>query len=103
MLSLYRNIWTSSNDGYDLARYTGCEVTFYRHQTCDYVVIYTRSPPMTINRLSYPSCHPSRLIMQRKKIYIPSLQTKPFGKRYIKRKIKPPKLITSRWFFSRRT
>nr|UHK05594.1 MAG: ORF1 [Torque teno midi virus] len=99
MLSLYRNVWTSSNDGYDLARYTGCEVTFYRHPTCDYVVIYTRSPPMTINRLSYPSCHPSRLIMQRKKIYIPSLQTKPFGKRYVKRKIRPPKLITSRWFF----
>lgn len=99
MLSLYRNLWTSSNDGYDLARYTGCEVIFYRHPICDYVVIYTRSPPMTINRLSYPSCHPSRLIIQKKKIYIPSLQTKPFGKRYVKRKIKPPKLLTNRWFF----
>uniref|UniRef100_A0AAU7B9F3 Capsid protein n=1 Tax=Samektorquevirus hominid17 TaxID=3160823 RepID=A0AAU7B9F3_9VIRU len=95
----YRNIWTTSNDGFDLARYLGAKLIFYRHDICDYVVIYNTSPPMTINKLSYPSCHPSRIMLQRKKIWVPSLKTRPHGKPYIKKFIRPPKLLTNRWFF----
>nr|UHK04849.1 MAG: ORF1 [Torque teno midi virus] len=98
-LQTYRNIWTVSNDGFDLCRYTSCKLTFIRHKVCDFIVLYTRSLPMTINRLSYPSTHPSRLILQPKTIFIPSLKTKPFGKRTITKYIKPPKLLTNRWFF----
>uniref|UniRef100_A0AAU7B8U3 Capsid protein n=1 Tax=Samektorquevirus hominid16 TaxID=3160822 RepID=A0AAU7B8U3_9VIRU len=98
-LQFYRNIWTASNDGYDLCRYLGTTVYFYRHKYCDYVVSYKRSPPMTINRFSYPSCHPLRLLLQKKKIIVHSLKSKPKGKMYVKKHIRPPKLMTSRWFF----
>nr|UHK04843.1 MAG: ORF1 [Torque teno midi virus] len=98
-LQLYRNIWTATNDGYDLCRYLGCKLTVIRHPTCDFILMYNRSPPMTINKLSYPSTHPSRLLLQRKVIYVPSLKTKPYGKRTVTKKIAPPKLITNRWFF----
>lgn len=54
---------------------------------------------MTINRLNYPSTHPSKLILQPKTIFIPSLKTKPFKKKTITKYIKPPKLFTNRWFF----
>lgn len=98
-LQLYRNVWTATNDGYDLCRFLGSKITFIRHSICDYIVMYNRSPPMTINRLSYPSTHPSRLLLQKKTIFIPSLKTKPYGKRTVTKKIPPPKLITNRWFF----
>ena len=38
-------------------------------------------------------------MLQRKVIYVPSLKTKPYGKRTVTKKIAPPKLITNRWFF----
>lgn len=98
-LTIFRNVWTTSNDGYDLCRYQGVELTFYRHASCDYIVYYSRNPPMTINRLSYPSTHPSRLILQKNKIFVPSLATRPHGKPYVRKKIRPPRLITNRWFF----
>lgn len=44
---------------------------------------------------------PQNLLLRRKKVLIPSLETKPFGKRYVKLKIKPPKQLSTRWFFQK--
>nr|UHK04834.1 MAG: ORF1 [Torque teno midi virus] len=98
-LQFFRNVWTASNDGYDLSRYLGTTIYVYRHPTCDFILTYKRSPPLTINRLSYPSAHPLRLLLLRKKVIIHSIKSKPKGKLYVKIKIKPPKLMTNRWFF----
>ena len=73
-LQLYRNVWTATNDGYDLCRFLGTKITFIRHSVCDYIVMYNRSPPMTINRLSYPSTHPSRLLLTKKNYFYTKLK-----------------------------
>lgn len=100
--TLYRNYWTHTNNGYDLVRYTGCEIKFYRHQYADFVVSYDRNYPMTITKLSFPSTYPLRILLSKKRFLVPSLTSRPLLKKpYIKKKIRPPKLMSNKWFFSR--
>lgn len=98
---LHSNIWTCSNVNFDLCRYTGCELIFYRHPYIDFVVHYKREYPMTETAYTPMSTHPLLLLQQRKKIIIPSRITKPHGKNYVKKKIKPPRQQVNKWFFIR--
>lgn len=41
----HKNVWTASNDYLDLCRYTGCKISFYRHQDVDFIISYDRQPP----------------------------------------------------------
>lgn len=61
----FNNIWTSSNDYYDLCRYTGGRVTFYRHPETDFILAYDTQPPFDLNKFTYMYCHPY-MLMQRK-------------------------------------
>nr|UHK05151.1 MAG: ORF1 [Torque teno midi virus] len=97
----HNNIWTHSNESYDLCRYTGAKFTFYRHQHTDFIVHYQREYPMSEGSLTPMQTHPLILLQQRKKILIPSKLTKPHGKNYIKIKVKPPRQQTNKWFFIR--
>ncbi len=83
----------------ELCRYTGCKIIFWRHPHVDFVVSYQLSYPMISTIESYMTCHPAILINSRHKKIIPSLATKPHGKNFKKVKIKPPKLMTTKWFF----
>nr|UHS18318.1 MAG: hypothetical protein [Gammatorquevirus sp.] len=96
---LHNNIWTHSNVNYDLCRYTGCKIDFYRHQTQDFIVVYQREYPMIINEDTYTETHPHSMLLQQHKIVIPSMKTRPFGKKKIRKKIRPPKQQTNKWFF----
>lgn len=96
---LGNNIWTTSNCDFDLCRYTGAKFRFYRHPYIDFIVTYQLEYPLTVNNLIYQQVHPLKQLLQKKKIIIPSLRTQPFGKRYITKKIKPPKQMTNKWFF----
>lgn len=93
------NIWTSSNVPFDLCRYTGCKIEFYRHEFIDFVVYYNRNYPMTIDEWTYPRTHPHSILLRKHKIIIPSRYTKPRGKNTIKKFIKPPRQMTNKWFF----
>nr|UHM26311.1 MAG: ORF1 [Torque teno midi virus] len=95
----YNNIWTRGNNGYDLVRYTGTSLCFYRHPFASFIVSYHLSPPFTVNRETYTNCHPYRLLMQKHKFLVPSLSRKPTGKRWVKKKIKTPKLFMNKWYF----
>lgn len=44
-------------------------------------------------------CHPVRILLSRHKFVIPSLLTKPHGKNYVKIRVKPPRLLSTKWFF----
>lgn len=96
---LKKCIWTTSNENYDLCRYTGSRFHFYRHPIYDFVVVYQRQYPFTLNFQDYMSSHPYIMLQAKHKIIIPSMKYKPQGKRYISKKIKPPKQMTNKWFF----
>nr|UHK04077.1 MAG: ORF1 [Torque teno midi virus] len=97
--TLGKNIWTTSNINYDLCRYTGCKFIFYKHPWMDFVVEYQLQYPMTLNLGDYYNTHPLSLLLSKHKIIIPSIKHNPFGKRYVKKKIAPPKQMTNKWFF----
>nr|UHK05730.1 MAG: ORF1 [Torque teno midi virus] len=97
---LRNNIWTKSNQLKDLCRYLKAYFTFYRHQDVDFVIMYQRQPPFNIDKLTNMNFHPYMLLQQKHKIVLPSLSTNPRGKPKKTRKIKPPKQMLSKWFFT---
>nr|UHK05384.1 MAG: ORF1 [Torque teno midi virus] len=97
----HNNTWTRTNKNKDLCRYTGCTIIFYRHQYTDFIVAYNIQPPFEINKFTFPDMQPQNLLLRPHKIVIPSLTTKPTGKRYVKVKIKPPKQLSTKWFFQK--
>nr|UHM26382.1 MAG: ORF1 [Torque teno midi virus] len=104
MYNLYKAhkcIWTTSNDYMDLARYTGCKFIFYRHRFVDFIISYDLQPPFTIDKYTYPQAHPLNQMLQRKKRVLYSLKTKPWGSSKVVLKIKPTKLLSTKWFFQR--
>ena len=94
-----KNIWTTSNKWLDLARYLGGRITFWRHQHVDFIVKYSTTLPMTLDKYTYPDTYPQQLMLARHKKFIPSLMTKPRGKRHVTIRFKPPKLLTNKWIF----
>nr|UHK05854.1 MAG: ORF1 [Torque teno midi virus] len=97
---LRNNIWTKTNQLKDLCRYLKVYFTFYRHQDVDFVIWYHRQPPFNIDKLTYMNFHPYILLQQKNKIVLPSLTTNPRGKAKKTRKIRPPKQMLSKWFFT---
>ncbi len=59
---LQNNIWTQSNKNLELVRYTGCWFKFYRHETIDFIVQYSRQLPMSLEKYTYPDSHPNSLL-----------------------------------------
>lgn len=96
---LFNNIWTTGNNGYDLVRYTGASLYFFRHPFASFVVNYVIAPPFTVNRETYTNCNPYRMLLQKHKILIPSMSRRPRGKPWVKRKIRVPKLLMNKWYF----
>nr|UHK04302.1 MAG: ORF1 [Torque teno midi virus] len=96
---LRKNIWTVSNQTYDLCRYTGASITFYRHPWADFIVTVQLMYPMTLNFVDYMNTQPLQMLLTRKHIVIPSLKYKKYSKPYIKKRFKPPKQMTNKWFF----
>nr|UHK07363.1 MAG: ORF1 [Torque teno midi virus] len=94
-----KNIWTKSNTLKDLCRYLGVKMVFYRAPETDFIVSYSRQPPFEISKEIYTSCHPLNMILDKHKIIIPSRFTNPRGKLKVKKFIKPPKQMLSKWFF----
>nr|UHK06454.1 MAG: ORF1 [Torque teno midi virus] len=93
------NIWTSSNVNLDLVRYTGCTFKFYRHPHIDFIGTYSRNYPMDLQKYTYADSHPYQILQSKHKFLVPSMKTKPKGKRYVKVRIKPPRQMVNKWFF----
>ncbi len=43
--------------------------------------------------------HPQQIMLSRHKFVIPSLASKPRGRRYVRVRIKPPQQMSTKWFF----
>nr|UHM27209.1 MAG: ORF1 [Torque teno midi virus] len=99
--SYHNNIWTASNRQKDLCRYTGAHITVFRHPTQDFIFAYDLQPPHVLNKFTFPSCHPHQLLLQKHHKIILSSASKPNGKYSKKIKLKPPKQMLSKWFFTK--
>nr|UHM26095.1 MAG: ORF1 [Torque teno midi virus] len=96
-----KNIWTHTNIYYDLVRYLGVRFTFYRHPETDFIIAYDNQPPFDIQKLTYMHCHPANLLLARHKKILLSAATNPRGRLKLKIRIRPPKQMITKWFFSK--
>lgn len=94
-----RNVWTTSNCDFDLVRYTGSKFTFFRHPEVSFILTYSREFPMIITKDTYQTTHPAMLLLKKRKIIIPSKQLNPNGKTKVTIRIKPPRQMSTKWFF----
>jgi len=95
------NVWTATNIFKDLCRFLYVKITLYRHPETDFVVSYSRQPPWTINKWTYPSCHPHQMLLEKHKKVILSKASKTNGPYKKTLKIKPPKQMLTKWFFTK--
>nr|USL90542.1 MAG: ORF1 [Torque teno virus] len=97
----HRNRWSASNHDLELVRYIKTSIKLYRHESVDYVVSYTTTGPFETNEMSYMLTHPLAMLLSKKHVVVPSLKTKPHGRKYKRLTIKPPKLMTNKWYFAK--
>nr|UGV38282.1 MAG: ORF1 [TTV-like mini virus] len=95
------NVWTKSNVGLPLVRYQGCQFKFYRNLDMDYIVWYTNCLPMLDNVMLHATAQPSNMLMRKHKIIVKSLKTKPNGKLFVKKRIRPPQIMQNHWYFQK--
>lgn len=96
---LHRNKWSRANGLLDLVKYRGCTFKFWRHEYVDYLVSYSRNSPMTINEMTHMAAHPVNVLQSRHRVIVKSRQTKRRGRPYVRVRIKPPRLLISKWYF----
>nr|UHK05346.1 MAG: ORF1 [Torque teno midi virus] len=94
-------IWTVSNQYTDLCRYTGGVIYLYRHATTDFIFSYSVQPPFEITKLTYPQLQPQNMLLEPHHKIILSLKNKPHGKHTVKVRFKPPKTMSTTWYFQK--
>lgn len=94
-----RNWWTGSNEDLPLCRYLGCQLKLYQCQYTDYILKVETELPSNSNKLTYPSTHPSIMLMSNKKYIIRNRQDKKKRKPYTKIWIPPPPQFQNKWYF----
>nr|UGV37448.1 MAG: ORF1 [TTV-like mini virus] len=99
MHTFVRNWWTVSNRDLPLIRYVKCSIKLYQSDDVDYVFRYQRHYPMTAGPLNYCTTQPSVMMMLNHTKFIPSKRTHKLRKGYKKITIRPPELLTNKWFF----
>lgn len=68
----FRNRWSASNCGFDLARYLGTTVYLQQHKTMDYIVYIDEEYSSTMDFLRQGSMHPMIMLTHPKTILIKS-------------------------------
>lgn len=94
-----RNVWTKTNNGLPLVRYTGCTIKLYQSEIADYIVTITNETPMISNLGMYNAMQPSISGLLPHRLVIPSRKTYKKRKPYKKIKIGPPTQLQNKWYF----
>nr|UHK04210.1 MAG: ORF1 [Torque teno midi virus] len=97
----HNNIWTKTNEYKDLCRYTGGAIYLKRHPKTDFIFTYSIQGPWDIDKFSYMSLQPQNMLLNPHHRIILSKANKPTGKQFVKIKFKPPKLMSTKWFFQK--
>nr|UGV34892.1 MAG: ORF1 [TTV-like mini virus] len=97
---MFLNWWTVSNKGLPLVRYNGVKITLFRQPETDYIFWYDNEGPIPITKYTYASLHPIKLLLEKHKVIVPSMQTQPHKRKPFKTKwITPPKEMINKWHF----
>nr|UGV39314.1 MAG: ORF1 [TTV-like mini virus] len=96
-----KNVWTSSNKGLPLVKYSGVTLTFFQSPYTDYCVQIFRCYPMQDSKYQHADLAPSRMLLKRDVIKVPSLETRKKRKPYKKRFIPPPSQMQNKWYFQK--
>nr|UGV34114.1 MAG: ORF1 [TTV-like mini virus] len=105
LLALYdehihgHNIFTHTNQPYQLMRYLGCTMYLYQSLNVDYIMTYSNTWPLKSTMLMYNTMQPSIHALQKNKILIPSKNTWKWKKPYKKVYIPPPTQMQNKWYF----
>ena len=94
-------VFTQSNAGLPLVRFVKLKLTFYQHEYTDYVVEVDNCWPMLDTPLKHPNSQPARMLMGKKKIIVPSIQTRPLKKRKKVTWVSPPSQMINKWYFQK--
>nr|QYD01954.1 ORF1 [Torque teno felis virus] len=92
----FRNCWSKSNDGFDLAKYHGTKIYLTPHPTLDYIFFWD-TDLNSIEPSDFYRLHPTRLLCSQHSIFVRSQAAGNHKTR--KLKIRPPANITSQWKF----
>ena len=95
----HKNIWTKTNDYKQLCRFTGAKITFFRHPKTDFVISYDRTPPFNFDKFTYPQIHPQNMLLSKRHKVLLSAEANPKGRHSKTFKIKPPRQMSTKWFF----
>nr|UHK04159.1 MAG: ORF1 [Torque teno midi virus] len=98
---MHNNIWTASNEHKDLVRFTGAKFRLFRHPTTDFIVHYSRTLPEQFTKYTFPGIHPQQQLLQKHHKLILSKLTKPKGKLTTILRVKPPRQMINKWFFTK--
>lgn len=94
------NYWSKTNKGFPLCRYLGCKITLFRQQNASYIFHYNLEEPRKVDKFTYPSYHPYRMLLFKHKILVKSYKDAPHKKKPFKTKfIKPPRQFKNQWYF----
>nr|QZE11981.1 MAG: ORF1 [Giant panda anellovirus] len=93
----HRNLWSQTNCGFDLARYHGTSITFWPHQTCDYIVWWDSDyGDIAEYKKLVSNVHPAILINRKHaRLVLSVTTTRTF--RPIRIFIKPPSRAKNEW------
>lgn len=95
------NWWTRSNCDLPLIRYGGCSIKFYKTESTDYVVNIQTCYPMLSTDIMYMSTQPSVMMLTHKAIFVPCKKSNYETKHYVKKFIKPPTQMLTKWYFQK--
>nr|QYD01864.1 ORF1 [Torque teno felis virus] len=93
----FRNIWSHTNDGFDLALYFGTKVFLQPHRFVDYAFFYD-TDLVDEKEWDYIRLHPQQLLGTKNVVFV---RSQSFGNNHRTKKvfIKPPSNITTQWKF----
>lgn len=94
-----RNWWTGSNVDLPLCKYKGVKLRFYQTEYTDYCIRIQTQLPAASNKLTYPSCQPSMMMMCKDTIKIPCRKTQKRKKPYKSIFVPPPPQLENKWYF----
>nr|QLG20792.1 ORF1 [Lycalopex gymnocercus torque teno virus 1] len=93
----FRNVWSRSNAGFDMARYFGTTFKFWPHPKWDYLVWWDTEWPKTDIIKDYWQIQPGIGLLQKQHIVVKSIKNG--GKKPKKIKLKPPAVHDTKWYF----
>lgn len=96
---LHHNVWNRTNKDLDLVTYHGTKIKFWRNPQVDYIVTYSRNGPFNTSLYTHAAGQPFVMLLSRHRIVVPSLKTKPKGKPYKRLYLKPPRMLTQKFYF----